>query len=104
MKRDLMRRRTAARQLANLITKKCELAANEIQVFVDEEDNRVLVSWESGPFEWAVALLGGSSIYAGEFGDYGTPNKWYDRVERIAQRKRVFFECQNSFQISVWED
>lgn len=29
------------------------------------------VSWEAGPWEWALALSGGDSIYANEFGSYG---------------------------------
>ena len=31
------------------------------------------VCWEGGPFDWALALSGGSSIYAGESGCYSTP-------------------------------
>ena len=31
------------------------------------------VCWEEGPFDWAVALSGGTSIYAGELGNYSLP-------------------------------
>ena len=98
----ITRRRTAARLLEALIKSKLsdDLTA---ELTVLEMDDAVLVSWEGGPFEWAPALTGGSCIFAGEFGNYSEENSWYAAVLDIQERYAVFFECQNSFQISVWE-
>ena len=44
-------------------------------------------AWESGPYEWAVWLTGGASIYAGEFGHHGTPQVtgFYDEPSWLAE-------------------
>jgi hypothetical protein len=62
-----------------------------------------LLSWEGGPFDWAVCLTGGSALWAGEFGHYYEDNPWFDKVEEIKDKFGIYFECQNSFQISAWD-
>lgn len=54
---------------------------SEVMLYSPEETHRYrdmhsdakcwTLSWEAGPFEWAVGLIGGDSIYANEFSSYG---------------------------------
>lgn len=53
-----------------------------------------MVSWESGPFEWAVPVSLGSSMYAGEFG-YGAT----DGPEIFAFSENWFVEPWYSFDL-----
>ncbi|RKZ20211.1 hypothetical protein DRQ50_00195 [bacterium] len=103
MKRLLSKRYTAAKKLAALLNKKCCPMGDEVTVHLDEYEDTVLVIWEGGPFEWSVALTGGAQIYAGENGRYSQNNPWFSQVQTIERNSRVFFECQNSYSISVWE-
>lgn len=45
------------------------------------------VVWESGPYEWAIALTGGESMYAGEFGFGSDPEVvgFYDQDGWMAE-------------------
>ena len=36
----------------------------------NEQAGRWLVSWEAGPYEWAICLSGGDSMYAAELENY----------------------------------
>ncbi len=89
----------AAKEIAALINAK--VGMDEVEVVVDG-DGLANVVWEGGPYEWAPALTGGSSIFAGEFGDYGEENPWYDEFAAICDKYGVYCECNNSFSLSVW--
>ena len=62
-----------------------------------------LLSWEGGPYEWSICLTGGSDLSAGETGRFSQPNPWFDKVEAIKEKWGIYFECQNSFQLTAWE-
>ena len=68
-----------------------------------QDGDTVLVSWESGPCEWAPALTGGAVIEAGELGCWSEANPWYDEFAAWCRSRGVHVECQNDFQLSVWE-
>lgn len=48
--------------------------AHNARLYRPEENprgNNWAVSWEGGPYNWAVRLTGGESLAGGEFGTYG---------------------------------
>lgn len=63
------------------------------------------IVWEMGPFEWAVALLGGSSMYAGEFGSYSTPGPFPNGItSQPGSLTQWHAECDNSFAVTFYSD
>jgi len=87
----------AAEALADLLAK---MAPDYGRPCVREESPFVLIAWD-GPFEWAPSLTGGSDLYAGEIGNYSSPNSWYKEFEAIEKKFDVYFECQNSWSLIV---
>lgn len=57
------------------------------------------VCWEEGPFEWARCLLGGSSIYAGEFGKYSMEGE----ID-VNSNPNWYVEPWNSFTLGFYKD
>ena len=57
------------------------------------------VCWEEGPYEWAIYMSMGKSIFAGEFSEYSSKeeNGIFDRDEWIA-------EPYNSFILSFYNN
>jgi hypothetical protein len=57
------------------------------------------VVWEEGPYEWAVSIAGGATIYGSELG--------YDSTSRHGDfntyGKRFYCECQNSCTLVIAE-
>lgn len=76
-----------------------------------EHDDAMCVVWESGPFDWAVKLLGGEDICAeeaaAEMAAMGLRvdfvNRWFADVQAIEKKFGVHFEAHTSYSISVWE-
>jgi hypothetical protein len=61
------------------------------------------LTWESGPYEWAINLSGGDSIVASELDDYGMPPE--PRLKTALAKAReggFYFECENSFTLSAY--
>lgn len=65
--------------------------AGESCVLHDPDDNPQTdcwaVSWEGGPYQWANALIGGSSLYARELRTGADPEVtgWYDQDDWMAE-------------------
>jgi hypothetical protein len=59
-----------------------------------------MVCWESGPYDWAVALSLGSAYTAGETGRYSEP----DREVQMLGANGWFCEPYYSFNLSFIED
>jgi len=57
------------------------------------------ICWEGGPFEWAVALSGGSNLWAGEFGNYSARGDL-----DITAGVGWFAEPQNHFTLLFYKD
>jgi hypothetical protein len=96
--------RGAANELAKFLRKKFSNAAG-IRVLSPDEGMHFfgskswMVCYEEGPFEWAPSLSGGSSIYAGETGSYGSPG---DFPQGLCNQ-HVWGECQNNFAICFYK-
>lgn len=56
------------------------------------------VCWEGGPFDWAIAISLGSSLYAGEFDNYSKPAE-YD----LMNDKGYWTEPYNGFVLNFHE-
>lgn len=56
------------------------------------------IIWEEGPFEWAVSLCGGSTIYGSELG-YGIGTEG----DFNTYGQRFYCECQNSYTLVIAE-
>lgn len=72
--------RGAAHEFHRWLRKKAkETGANpdNVKLFAPDEtphgSKAWCVMWEEGPFEWAVGLAGGASMYAGELARYSLP-------------------------------
>ncbi len=84
--------------------KKMGYAGDEIIILpAGHSANYPLLSWEGGPFEWAPALTGGSWLGASGMGSWSQENPWFHKVKNIEKKFGIYFECQNSFQLTAWE-
>ena len=75
----------------------------EFEVSMSYEDNyygtpAYHISWPGGPFDWAVSLTGGESIYTSEFGYTGTPPEIVGFYDTDSFR----IECKNGVTLSVY--
>lgn len=94
----------AAKHLRNALATEAEKAGYDPeQIVVVEEGSRARIVWEEGPYEWTMALTGGTSIYAGELGNYGlTPEK--DLQAKLeALEGHAYFEPQNHYALCAYD-
>lgn len=92
----------AARAIAKLINE--NLALLDADVHVVQNDGRVSLVWESGPFEWALQLAAGECVLAAELGEPSAMSPWQQQVQPLCNDLGVYLEANNSFTVNVWED
>lgn len=97
----------AATKFAEWLRIQCrEIGNNEAHLFLwsPEEAKRRgygsgwSVCWEEGPFDWTM-VSAGSSLYAGELGNYGSPGPFPEGLDGDGW----YSEMYNTFIISFYE-
>lgn len=68
------------------------------EVLVDHEWNVSHVTWVGGPYEWALAFSGGSSIYSGELGHGESKFDFY----KIERNINYHLEAKNASTVSFY--
>lgn len=89
---DLSRYKTAAGAAKALHKYLVETFDANAKLYRPENNPRATnawaVSWEEGPYEWAMRITAGESITSGEFGQYGTKPSitgFYEQSNWIAE-------------------
>ena len=95
-----MKPKTKARHLHRNLCRIAERAGYKESEFPTLKDNQII--WEQGPFEWAICLVGGDSIFASELANYS-----FKQDERLKHQMNsspeLCIEAKNSYSIGVYD-